>query len=63
MGKHYLYPSPPRDATLFESDGYGLILPLELFESLDLGKWKKLEINRLRVLDPPPDGLGELFYP
>ena len=63
MGKKYLSPSPPDDTTLFESDGCGLVLAFEVFRTLDLGKWKKLEVCKLKILDPPPDGLGELFYP
>jgi hypothetical protein len=60
MGKKYLYPPPPSGVTLFESHACGLIVPLEVFETLDLGKWKRLSIDRLRVLDVPNDGLGEL---
>ena len=62
MGDKYLYPAPRGDAVLYESDRCGLIVRLELFETLDLGKWRKISIHRLKVLDEPNDGLGELDY-
>ena len=63
MGKKYLYPAPPEDVTLFESDKCGVVLPADLFESIGVGKWKKLSVDRLKVIDPPLDDLGELEYP
>lgn len=63
MDKTYLYPAPPSDATLFESDLTGLVFPLDLYEQLDLGKWRKLKIYKLRIVDDPPDGLGILANP
>jgi hypothetical protein len=63
LGKAYLYPDPNEEYMLFESGGFGLVLSEQLYSLLDLGEWKKLEIERAPVLDPPPDGFGELFYP
>lgn len=61
MGKKYLYPEPQDDVAIFESGGGGgLVLPKDLFFQLDLGKWPKLRIDELPVLDEPMDGLGEL---
>jgi hypothetical protein len=60
MGKPYLYPAPPGGAVLYESGRGGLILSMELYETLDLGKWRKLSIQQLNVVDAPRDGLGEL---
>lgn len=62
-GKKQLYPAPPADATLYESDSWGLIVPPWLFESLDLTRWKRgMTIDRLPIVDAPADGLGELPY-
>ena len=61
QGESYLYPQPPNDVVIFErAGGGGLIVPEELFNALDIGTWRRLHIERLQVLDPPPDGLGEL---
>lgn len=63
MGKKYLYPKPPDDVTIFErAGGGGFIIPQDLFTQLDLGKWRKLSIDKLPVLDVPTDGLGELSH-
>jgi len=57
----FLYPQPPDDVAIFEvAGGAGLIVREELFNTIDIGKWHTLRILRLPVIDPPPDGLGEL---
>jgi hypothetical protein len=61
-GARYLYPEPPSDAALFESDCFGLILAQDLVPHGELGKWSKLRIDRLPVLQSPKDALGELVY-
>ena len=33
MGKSYLYPAPPSDATIFESSALGLVVPPEVFDA------------------------------
>jgi hypothetical protein len=60
MGNAYLYPKPPRDAVLLESDLQGLVLPEDHFAQLDIGTWSMLQIQSLPVLDAPRDGFGEL---
>lgn len=59
-GKRYLYPEPPTDCEIFESDLAGLVFRSELVEHIDFGKYCKLQVDRLPILDPPPDGLGVL---
>ncbi len=59
-GKSYLYPEPPADCDIYESDLTGLVFRSELIEHIDFSKYRKLQVDRLRVLDPPPDGLGLL---
>jgi len=57
----YLYPQPPNDIVIFErAGGGGLIVPEEMFSVLDISEWHQLYIDELQVMDPPPDGLGEL---
>ncbi len=60
MGQRFLYPEPPKDVTLIESD-LGLVLPQEIFAKSVIGRWPKLRIDMLPVLDMPRDGLGELL--
>jgi hypothetical protein len=56
---HYLYPSPPTDAEIFE-DRCSLIVPDYLFAKLEIPKKAKIAIDRLEVLDEPLDGFGIL---
>lgn len=60
MGKRYLYPAPPSDATLMESDLFGLVLSEELFEKLAVDEWEGLSVDELPVLSKPLDSLGDL---
>jgi len=60
MGPRYLYPAPPADAAMFESDLSGLIVSKELFERAVLHRWRKLVCERLPVLVVPKDGLSQL---
>jgi hypothetical protein len=59
-GAPYLYPAPPADATVFESDLFGIVVPHEIYERAAAKKWRRLDITKLPILDPPPDGLGVL---
>ena len=61
MGKRYLFPSPPNDATIFESDLFGLVVPGLLYERLQVREWRGLTIDELPVLSAPLDSLGELL--
>lgn len=60
MGKRYLFPKPPNNVTIFESDLFGLILPLPLYQQLHVRKWRGLIVDELPVLSEPLDTLGEL---
>ncbi len=60
MGKRYLFPEPPDGVDIFESDLAGLVFRAHLLEHIDLKKYRKLQVDKLHVLDPPPDGLGVL---
>jgi len=57
-GKQYLYPRPMGHATIFESDLHGLIVPTDVCERVMTRKWRRLNVDRLPVVDDPPDGLG-----
>jgi len=57
-GKRYLYPAPPSDATIYGSDLNGLVVPPEVYERVMTKKWRQLGVDRLPVVDDPPDGLG-----
>jgi hypothetical protein len=61
MGPRYLYPAPPVDAAMFESDLSGLIVSRELFDRVVLDRWEKLVCERLPVLTAPKDGLSQLI--
>lgn len=61
LNNTFLYPAPPEDAEIFESQFSGLIFAARLFETLDLRPWRrKIYIDKLFVADEPLDGLGEL---
>jgi hypothetical protein len=62
MGKSYLYPAPPTDATIYESRQYGLVVPPEVFQRVSAKKWRRLGTRKLPVLDEPLDGFGTLAF-
>lgn len=61
-GKRYLYPTPPRDATIFESDLFGLVVPPDVYKRVSKRNWRMLAVDSLPVLAEPADGLGELPF-
>jgi hypothetical protein len=56
----YLYPTPPGDVELCESDLWGLVAPEDLFIELAIEKSRGVHVPRLRVLEAARDGLGVL---
>ena len=46
MGKRYLYPNPPQDVALFESDLFGLVLPEEIFLRVAIEERRGASQNR-----------------
>lgn len=60
MGGRYLFPAPPADASICETDLYGLLVTPEVVDSVALARWPKLGVEKLRVLAKPKDSLGEL---
>ncbi len=62
IGKRYLYPAPPNDATISESDLAGLVVPADIAARVQAKRWQKLGIEPLPVLEAPTDGLGQLPY-
>jgi hypothetical protein len=60
FGGGYLYPAPPPGQTIFQSDLCGIVVPEELFRRIDLRKWRMITHEKLAIISPPPDGLGEL---
>ena len=61
MGPRYLFPAPPSDHELFESDLSGLIVSQRLFNSLALHRWPKLVFEKLPVLSAPRDPFPDLI--
>jgi hypothetical protein len=61
-GKPYLYPAPPRTATIFQSAGSGLIVPRDVYERVATKKWRRVGIEELPILEAPNDGFGVLPY-
>lgn len=64
MGCRYLFPSPPSERKLFESDLSGLIVSQEMFDRIALNKWPGLVFDKICVLASPKDNLLDLqtFY-
>lgn len=62
MGTRYLYPAPPRDVEIFESDLFGLILPESVATDLDIGEIRGVTRERLKVLQEPRDSLPALSF-
>ncbi len=60
IGKRYLAEIPRVDVELFESQLYGLVFSEELSRTSDISHWKRVTHETLPILNPPPDGLGEL---
>lgn len=61
MGKRYLYPQPPDDAEVFESDLLGLVVRGDVFSRLALATWPKIQLDKLGVPTAPKDSLGPLL--
>jgi hypothetical protein len=57
---NYLYPAPNPDAVILQSQLGGLVVRSELIAHLDLKRKKGFGIEKLKVLEKPKDGLGEL---
>ena len=60
MGTPYLFPAPPGDRSIYESDLYGLVVASNVVDLPSLKRWPKLGIDNLEVLHAPRDSLGEL---
>lgn len=60
IGGRYLFPEPPTDIAIFESDLLGLIVPDDLFRRVDLRRWRKITHEELPVAEWPLDGLQDL---
>jgi len=60
MGKQYLYPAPPTDAAIYESDLLGFVVTHDIAERIAARKWRRISVDPLPVLDEPLDGLGSL---
>lgn len=60
-GQRYLFPQPPADVRLFGSDSWGIVMRGEDFRSVSVDdtSWKRLHVEKLKVLSEPLDGLGE----
>ncbi len=60
----YLFPAPPPETAIFESSLFGLVVTREIGERVlaekRARKWRRIAIDPLQILDPPPDGFGVL---
>ncbi len=61
MGTPYLFPTPPSDTSVFESDLYGLIVSKDIVGDISLRKWPKLVVEILNISLQPKDQLGDLI--
>jgi hypothetical protein len=61
-GKQYLCPAPPEDACIYGSDESGLVVSLHTAEKVRARRWRKVRIERLPIVEVPPDGFGPLPY-
>jgi rubredoxin len=59
IGDRYLHRTPPEGPDLFQSQFLGVILPDQLFKTVNLAEWVQVTHEVLPVLDPE-DGLGDL---
>jgi len=62
MGRRYLYPEPRPEIRLFESNLFGLVLPEWLAMECEMMEPSGVTVDRLQVLDEPPDGLPALAF-
>lgn len=60
--ERYLYPAPPDDAELFEGFVGALIAREHVAAPVAAIRWPHVKVDRLSVLDPPPDGLPALPF-
>lgn len=60
MGTRYLFPAPPENSSIFETDLYGLLVSQEVFSRMTCASWPGLGVEKLRVLAKPKDSLGML---
>jgi hypothetical protein len=56
----YLYPAPNPDIAILQSQLGGLVVRSDIVAHLDLRRKKGFGIEKLKVLDKPRDGLGDL---
>jgi hypothetical protein len=60
MGRRYLYPAPPREAEVLESDLGGLVVPVGLAPKLEHSRLRGIWVERLNVLDKALDNAAWL---
>ena len=60
LGKPYLYPAPPSDAEVFESNLWGLVVADSVLDRLDTTKHRTLRVEPIPIADTPRDGLAIL---
>jgi hypothetical protein len=60
MGSRYLFPPPGSDASIHESDLFGLVVTPELAARVTVNRWPKLGVEELKVVEKPKDALPEL---
>ncbi|MCI0365951.1 MAG: hypothetical protein L0219_19000, partial [Phycisphaerales bacterium] len=56
-GRRHLVVRPPSEHSIFESQFHQLIVTPEIYDRVKQRQWRKLGVDRLKVLDQPRDGL------
>lgn len=63
MAPLYLYPEPKSGVGIFDADMGTLVITKEIMAKITLNKWRKIDCDKLPVLEWPTDGLTELTTP
>lgn len=61
MGSRYLFPQPTSDASIQESDLFGLVVTPQVMARVTVSRWPNLGVEELKVAENPKDALPELM--
>jgi hypothetical protein len=63
QGPEYLYPAPPEDVPIFQSDKSSLVIDSRYLDRDRLPKSRSMGSQILRIAEKPKDGFDEFPYP
>lgn len=63
QGAEYLYPAPPADIPIFQTDTCGLLIDARYLDRSRLPKARWLGSQIIKIADKPRDGFDEFPYP